>query len=319
MVTCIVVAALMAAGPAAAQDPGAADELLKKFMTKLDQRLAELREELLEEIQRELDKKLPKQVTPLEPVEEESEPANDSEIWLFLVQKYDRNGDGKVSREEYERGDERFARLDENQDGILASEDFPRGGGRMGMRRQMRGMYMDSSRMAPRILHRYFQEDEEGGEEDLSRESLKAALKAYDRNHDEKLDREEFQAEVKKRGARPISGVPDYDRYAHLVEEIDESGDEILSFQEIHSYFDRKNSDGDEWLSSQEVGRGGGGRGGERGRRGGGGPRPGGEGPATGERAPDFTLGSTSESREKVTLSSFQGLKPVALIFGSYT
>lgn len=37
-----------------------------------------------------------------------------------------------------------------------------------------------------------------------------------------------------------------------------------------------------------------------------------------GDDAPDFHL-RKSKSEEKVRLSSFQGSKPVALIFGSYT
>jgi peroxiredoxin len=37
-----------------------------------------------------------------------------------------------------------------------------------------------------------------------------------------------------------------------------------------------------------------------------------------GDRAPDFTLSDPSGKRE-VTLSNFQGKKPVVLIFGSYT
>ena len=41
-------------------------------------------------------------------------------------------------------------------------------------------------------------------------------------------------------------------------------------------------------------------------------------GPHEGTRAPDFTL-ALHDGSGKVTLSSFQGKKPVALIFGSYT
>lgn len=37
-----------------------------------------------------------------------------------------------------------------------------------------------------------------------------------------------------------------------------------------------------------------------------------------GDTAPDFTL-ATSDGKRKVTLSSFRGQRPVALIFGSYT
>lgn len=40
--------------------------------------------------------------------------------------------------------------------------------------------------------------------------------------------------------------------------------------------------------------------------------------PRAGDWAPDFTLTDTSGT-DTVTLSQFRGIKPVALIFGSYT
>jgi hypothetical protein len=50
-----------------------------------------------------------------------------------------------------------------------------------------------------------------------------------------------------------------------------------------------------------------------------GGPgRAGGAGVVAGATAPDFTL-KTVDGQREVTLSSFDGEKPVALIFGSYT
>lgn len=40
--------------------------------------------------------------------------------------------------------------------------------------------------------------------------------------------------------------------------------------------------------------------------------------PKTGDLAPDFTLFDI-KGEESVTLSDFRGVKPVALVFGSYT
>jgi len=40
--------------------------------------------------------------------------------------------------------------------------------------------------------------------------------------------------------------------------------------------------------------------------------------PKAGDLAPDFTLADSSGT-ETVTLSQFRGIKPVALVFGSYT
>jgi len=38
-----------------------------------------------------------------------------------------------------------------------------------------------------------------------------------------------------------------------------------------------------------------------------------------GDFAPDFTLPKMGEKKSKITLSSFRGKQPVALVFGSYT
>ena len=40
-------------------------------------------------------------------------------IWSYLVQKYDTDADGRVTREEYTRDDATFARLDHNSDGAV--------------------------------------------------------------------------------------------------------------------------------------------------------------------------------------------------------
>ncbi|NIP93985.1 MAG: hypothetical protein GWO24_11245, partial [Akkermansiaceae bacterium] len=53
-------------------------------------------------------------------------------VWLVLAKKYDQDGSGGIEKEEYPRGEEKFARLDRNRDGKLTKEDF-RGGGRGGM------------------------------------------------------------------------------------------------------------------------------------------------------------------------------------------
>ncbi|HMS16259.1 MAG TPA: hypothetical protein PKA37_05415 [Planctomycetota bacterium] len=51
--------------------------------------------------------------------------------WELLQSSHDKNKDGKISLAEYDRGEERFRRLDTNGDGVLTTEDFadvrPRG------------------------------------------------------------------------------------------------------------------------------------------------------------------------------------------------
>jgi hypothetical protein len=40
---------------------------------------------------------------------------------------------------------------------------------------------------------------------------------------------------------------------------------------------------------------------------------------AEGERAPDFDLRTAKDRQQRVALSSYQGQRPVVLVFGSYT
>jgi hypothetical protein len=49
-------------------------------------------------------------------------PAPDA--WRFLADKHDADHDGKITREEYDRGKDAFARLDRDRDGVLTPADF---------------------------------------------------------------------------------------------------------------------------------------------------------------------------------------------------
>ena len=52
--------------------------------------------------------------------------------WEFVAKKYDADKDGKVSAEEYTRGEEGFKSLDKNGDGMLDKSDWEGGGRRRG-------------------------------------------------------------------------------------------------------------------------------------------------------------------------------------------
>lgn len=59
--------------------------------------------------------------------------------WKFLSEKYDKDDDNKISKEEYTRSEETFAQLDANKDGFLSKDDWSgnngrgrRGGGQRG-------------------------------------------------------------------------------------------------------------------------------------------------------------------------------------------
>ena len=54
-----------------------------------------------------------------------------AKVFDFLAEKYDKDGDKKISPQEHDRGEELFARLDKDKDGFLTSKDWeietPRG------------------------------------------------------------------------------------------------------------------------------------------------------------------------------------------------
>ena len=50
-------------------------------------------------------------------------PKQPVDAWELLTQEHDANGDGKITRKEYSRGDERWNRLDKNGDGILLRDE----------------------------------------------------------------------------------------------------------------------------------------------------------------------------------------------------
>jgi hypothetical protein len=58
------------------------------------------------------------------------------EVWKALAGKHDADGDGRIDRDEYPRGEERFRALDHNRDGVLSVEDFRGTAGRGGPARK---------------------------------------------------------------------------------------------------------------------------------------------------------------------------------------
>ncbi len=50
-------------------------------------------------------------------------PQEPSDPWQYLAERYDRDGDGRITWEEYRRDREAFRNLDRNGDGVLTRED----------------------------------------------------------------------------------------------------------------------------------------------------------------------------------------------------
>ena len=45
-------------------------------------------------------------------------------VWKYLAEQHDKNKDGKITKDEYNRGEDTFARLDRTEDGVLTAEDL---------------------------------------------------------------------------------------------------------------------------------------------------------------------------------------------------
>jgi Ca2+-binding EF-hand superfamily protein len=227
--------------------------------------------------------------------------------WEYLRQRYDADGDGRVSRREYTRGDDAFARLDRDGDGVLSEVDVERRGG--GQRGRQRGP--EAPGASPQlVLLLYMQDDDDASR--LSLAELERAIVAYDGDGDGAIGRPEFEALSEKRRARLPGERADPGRIASrraaweaMLKAIDTDGDRRLSGAELTGCFRRSDSDGDAILLLDDVA----GRGDRPERR---------AGPAEGEWAPDLTL-RPPRGGAPVTLSGFRGARPVALIFGSYT
>jgi len=229
----------------------------------------------------------------------------------YLVAKYDADGDGAVAIDEYDRESGRFARFDRDADGVLTAADFESGGAGMDAE-VLRGFGQEMAFL------RAFQSAEEP--ERLTGETLEASLRAADMDVDGALDAAELGALFEREtapedglGARMWSMMMrDADPVELVTSAVDQDGDGVLQTPEVFAYFEEQAGDD----GAMTGGLGGGSR------RGAGSARPaaGGRGSraAEGEVAPDFEL-EPPGGGEAVTLSSFRGARPVALIFGSYT
>lgn len=212
--------------------------------------------------------------------------------WAFLARKYDRDADGRITPEEHGRGEAAFANLDGNEDGAITQDDVAHG--------PIHGL------VAQMTVMRYFQADE--GPLELTREEVLAGFARYDANGDTRISEAEFVAAAAVYDESARSPIPKMvggmNPLRSIVLEADLDGNDTLSRGELVTWIERRADDEGVWAMKAPR------------RPKGAKPRP--SGPAAGTAAPDFTLTSPDGS-QAVTLSAFQGKKPVALIFGSYT
>ncbi len=207
-----------------------------------------------------------------------------SALWQHLHARYDADGDGRISRDEYPRGDVRFANFDRNGDGVLNVTDFPAD-------RQFNAFSPSLARMA-----------DADGDNAVSRGEWSTFCDAIDGDSDGEPDRTGLAATLR---GWPLDSDKDWNLFL-LAFDQDENG--RFTAEDLGHLFHDLDADGDGTVAEAEM---------QRHRRTM--QRPDAPLPAVGEPAPDFELPIAGDPANTVSLSSFEGDRPVALLFGSYT
>lgn len=225
----------------------------------------------------------------------------EASVFAYLLERYDRDGSGEITPEEYEPGEVAFRRLDRKSDGKLTPADFaPRG-------RRVPALSPQEGRRLRTLfsLCRFLQDDEDPLV--LTWSEIENAFSAYDRNGDERVGRTEFEGIMDERAAlgRAPAGrrsglleVETTDPWEALLGGLDGDLNGFMTPVELESFFRAQTASDRLRFRAEEL------------------ALP--ERTLIGRKAPDFTL-PRAEGIGTVTLSRFAGSKPVALIFGSYT
>ncbi len=211
--------------------------------------------------------------------------ASGDPAWRFLAQRYDRNGDGQVRADEYDRGSDAFRALDRDGDGAITAADFDL------------PVIMPTELATPFLLIRMFGDP---GAAQLRREDLPTGFLRADRDHDGKLTR----ADMGPAAAAPRAGATD--SFGSLLAALDANHDGAITVEEALAGFDRRDVNRDGIMLPRERA--------TEGRE----PPVGAIAAEDREMAPDFEL-APEAGGEPVRLSSLRGKRPVALIFGSFT
>ncbi|MEE2887015.1 MAG: hypothetical protein VX951_06245 [Planctomycetota bacterium] len=230
------------------------------------------------------------------------------DLWKYLSEKYDKNGDGKITLVEYGRGADKFGSYDRDGDGTITQSDARgaassqrrggggRGGGRGG------GGRAPASTVDTDIAMMIAKNADDNEDGKVSKTEWSKALATLDHDQNKVVSPEELNDIMcAALGRSKLSDRAVGRRSRHL----DANKDGKVQLAELDGMFAKLDKDNDQEISNAELNSKSAVRPTSRAR--------------LGEIAPDFDLPFVKDPKKTVRLSSFKGKKPVALIFGSYT
>lgn len=218
------------------------------------------------------------------------------DVLSYLRDRYDTDGDGKISPEEHGRSAHSFAQLDKNKSGFIDADDFSN---------EKTGGRLRKPDRAKLVIARYLQADQDGTR--LDETELAGSLSAADADKDQILSEEEFLCLVLDPAPGPklvragdkrlLEGI---DPWQALLAVLDEDGSGDIDHARLMAFHAQRGG-ARAWVWEEPEA-----------------PTEQGPGrPLTGLKAPEFAL-EPFTGGPPVALSSLRG-RPVALIFGSYT
>lgn len=216
-----------------------------------------------------------------------------SATWKHLQSQYDKNGDQKISTEEHARGERVFGNLDRDGDGFITEADFTSRGRGSGRRDRSEATDRDAQ-VARTLGDMYGSFLNRDGKPGLATAEWKKMITALE---------PDGNGVIAKKNLKLLMGIEGDGRMAgmmgnRLASSFDRDQDGDITVDDLNAVFAALDKNGDGLIEQgTEI------------------DMP----PGKGEIAPDFTLPFADNQAETVTLSSFRGDKPVALIFGSYT
>ena len=203
-----------------------------------------------------------------------------SSLWEALRARYDADGDGRIPREDYPRGDVRFANFDRTEDGVLSAADFP------------------TDRHFNGFSHFMLGQADADSDGSVTKDEWWLFCSEWDSNGDDVVVSEEVEEFL----------GPWVEDWTLFLLSFDQDADGDFDRYDMHLTFADQDYDGDGKLAGKELS-------GWQSPV----AREEGDAPEVGSEAPGFTLGHAGEPERSFSLESALAEQPVALLFGSYT